>query len=449
MEVRCWSSSAPNTDSSVIDTSIISDPLERFTLWALETLNLRAKPEGDGVYRMEIPEDRPAFEDSRDVRFTCLANGTNGAVQPVRAGSPLFQWLVQQLQDRPLPINAAPDEQPAGVAALSPHLFSAYEVDGGKVQLAGCTLEDRPLLRLTYATGEEDSNGHLVHVFSDRQGNVISDDLLADLGVDRIKPLDSVPRTAEIGPLDQWIEQAETAGCERVQSADPFICATLVWCKHCAGKLLFDFDGASIEIPFSGWASRFAQGKEKPPPYTCPLTGAESYHLAATDDGRITVASEIDVCCESGRRVLSSELVTCEDSGQRALDDYFTRCPVSERHVLRSGLQSCSVCQQDVSASALKAGRCAACRTPQPAGKDEPRMARVLGEFPKLDRWRKWKLSETAAVYVLVGSTMLRRLIVVVDKDTLEPRHLLTGNRWLPNLTPVPKSQWDDFLGHA
>lgn len=433
----------------MIDTSIINDPLELFTLWALDTLGLPAKPEGDGIYRLEIPEDRPAFDDAHEVRFTCQANGENGAVQPVAAGTELFDWLVGQLQGRPLPINAAPIEQPAGVAELSQQLFAAYQVDGGKVQLAGCTLADHPLLRLTYSAGTDDSSRELVHVFVDREGQIVEGDLLAELGTHRLKPLDDIPRNAEAGRLDDWIKRAEAVARQQAGSTEPPVCTTLVWCKHCAGKLSFDFDGAGIEIPFSGWAARFVSGADKPPPYLCPLTGAESHHLAATDDGRITVASEIGVCCESGRRVLKSELQSCEESGQLALDDFVTTCPVSEKRVLRSRLTRCSVCQQEVSLSAITSGRCTACRVPQAIGKEEPRMARILGEFPKLDRWRKWRLSETATVYVLFGSTMLRRLVVVVDRESLEPRHLLTGNRLLPNLTQVADSQWDDYLGHA
>jgi hypothetical protein len=47
-------------------------------------------------------------------------------------------------------------------------------------------------------------------------------------------------------------------------------------------------------------------------------------------------------------------------------------------------------------------------------------MARILGEYPQLDAWRRWFMSETAEVYVLNASGLAKRLLLVLNKDSLE-----------------------------
>jgi hypothetical protein len=74
--------------------------------------------------------------------------------------------------------------------------------------------------------------------------------------------------------------------------------------------------------------------------------------------------------------------------------------------------------------------------------KADPRMARVLHEHPALDRWRHWRISETSRVYVLVARGLLRRLLIVVDKETLELRHLATGSRLSGGWTIVEPDQY-------
>ena len=107
-----------------------------------------------------------------------------------------------------------------------------------------------------------------------------------------------------------------------------------------------------------------------PPPYECPLSGRSSYHLAATDDGRITVAEAIVTCAESSRRVLEDELQLCAVTGRRVLPEFLQECPCSRRDlVLVSVLETCSV----VPAAGESRERwtmqgCAACRQLQAGG---------------------------------------------------------------------------------
>lgn len=58
----------------------------------------------------------------------------------------------------------------------------------------------------------------------------------------------------------------------------------------------------------------------------------------------------------------------------------------------------------------------------------------MLGEYPKLDNWPRWKLAETTAAYVVVASSLTKRLLIVVDKHDLGVLRLAKGsqftNKW-------------------
>ena len=62
-------------------------------------------------------------------------------------------------------------------------------------------------------------------------------------------------------------------------------------------------------------------------------------------------------------------------------------------------------------------------------------MARLLGEYPKLDRWPRWKLAETASVYVVVAASMTKRLLIVLNKNDLVVLWLAKGSRFTKKWT--------------
>jgi hypothetical protein len=119
-------------------------------------------------------------------------------------------------------------------------------------------------------------------------------------------------------------------------------------------------------------------------------------------------------------------------TGMRVLAELTKTCPVSGQRVLGRLLVPCGRCGQQVSPAAVKNGRCAACRRMRPVARSDSRLARLLKEHVELDGWRWWRMTETAEVYVLVGSGWLRQILVVADKDTLALKLLATGNRFLP-----------------
>jgi hypothetical protein len=80
--------------------------------------------------------------------------------------------------------------------------------------------------------------------------------------------------------------------------------------------------------------------------------------------------------------------------------------------------------------SAVPGLSCPANRPPR----DAPRMALVFGEHPKLEQWSRWRLSETATVYILRGSSFFRQLLVVVDRESLDPLRLARKHVPVPPL---------------
>jgi hypothetical protein len=334
-------------------------------------------------------------------------------------------------------IHVAPADQLQSVHQIAERLLPAYSVDNGKVQLAGCTLEDRLFVRIEFRRGRQSGV-----VYLDDNGVEVAGELVEALGMKQTAQLARPPHPP--GPqIEQVLGEAGKAVLERFSSGEPIeiVSAAALWCKYAEGKLRFAVGEESVELPFSGWSRTL-----RPPPFVCPYSGASTFHLAATDDGRIVAAEQIEPCAETRRRTLAAELVTCAVTGRRVMPELVETCPISGAKVLSSRMVQCGACRQRVSPATIRRGRCAACRDSQPAGKSEPRLARVLQAYPVLASWPSWRISETATVYVLTAAGWLRRLLLVVDKISLEPRHMATGNRALAGWRPLEPARCDHVL---
>ncbi|MHB8863380.1 MAG: hypothetical protein ACYC6N_13310 [Pirellulaceae bacterium] len=432
----------------------------RFVLWCLEALGLHARPDEAGIYCLEIPGQqaiagsasphphaglagrRFVFDDANVV-----TREVPETVERLTFASPLGQWLCEQLRGGAWPVQAAASHQPTSVHELTAQLFAPYQVDEGRIYLAGCSLEDRPFLRLSFFNAQAPAGGaQVVHCFGTSDGQLLNERLIEDLTLDALTPLTGPTRRFDPDVLRQWTEvtsrQFETS---RAEGEWLLLAATLVWCKYAEGKLTFTIGARSVDVAFAGWGRLLADRRIIPPPYTCPVSGRSSYWLGATEDGRITAAEGIATCEVSGRRVLVEELERCDETGQRVLPEFLLTCPVTGHRVLSALLKRCAMCQQQVSPRAIEEERCSACRGLTPITKEDPRMARVLDAHPKLDRWRNWKVAETASVQIFVGISTLRRLLIVVDKHTLDVLHVAGGarlsSRWT-DATPVQRTEW-------
>jgi hypothetical protein len=431
-------------------------------LWCLEALGVHAVADTPDVYRIEVAGGRVppagvplhpyADLDGRRFAFAPAAGREEEAgrdVEQVTLQSPLTRWLWEELRGVAWPMQAAAARQPTSVHELTTPLFAPYSIEGGHMHLSGCSLEDRPFLRLSFlhrpACAEEPQ---VVHCFGTSDGDLLGPRMIGDLDLDQLVPLAGrLPRLAS-DVLRQWIEVTRRQfECQPRTGTGQLLAATLVWCKHAEGKLAFSIGAKSVEVAFAGWGRLLADRRVLPPPYECPLSGRNSYHLAATDDGRITVAESIAVCAESSRRVLVDELESCAETGRRVLPEYLQTCPVTGKRVLASVLQPCALCQQRVSPRALEGQRCLACRQMVPATKADPRMARILDAYPKLDRWRNWKIAETRRVQILMGLSALRRVLVVLDKQTLDVLHVAGSARLSGRWTTATDGQRREWVG--
>lgn len=322
--------------------------------------------------------------------------------------------------------HAVPRGQPENVPQIAQRLFPAYTIDGGRIHLAGCTLEERLFARLRYQQGEA-----AVGAYVDSDGQELDPGQAEALGLVDLVPLEKPspqagPQLARFLTLvapaleehDAALRQKPAGGRGKLLSI------TLVWCKFAEGKLRFTLGEESVDLPFADWARTL-----QPPPFVCRYTGVHTFHLAGTDDARIVPAECIGRCEETGRRTLESELVTCSVTGKHVLPELAPACPVSGQPVLRRAMVVCEMCGEAVSPAVCKRGRCAACRALRVIDKADPRMARLLGEHAELDRWSNWRMAETATVYILVAAGWLQRLLVVLDKDTLQIARLATSNR--------------------
>ena len=333
--------------------------------------------------------------------------------------------------------HATPADQPSSVHEMADRLFPAYTVDEGKVHLAGCLLQDRLFVRLDFMHGDDE-----VQVFIDEQGNEVDASLIEALGMGEVERLAKPP-----APYKPQVERATARATQLIQSrfsgnmAPELTGTTAIWCKFAEGKLRFDVGEASADLPFADWARTL-----QPPPFVCQQTSASSFHLAATDDGRIVPADQIECCAETGQRVVASDLAACAATGRHVLPELLATCPVSGQRVIEAELVCCEACRQSVAPSVIARGQCSACRSLKSVRKADPRMARLLDEHPPLDRWRNWRMAETASVYILEAAGWVKQLLLVVDKESLELLHLATGSRLSGRWTPVAANQYDFVL---
>jgi len=387
--------------------------------------------------------NRPAEEPGRCCGFAAKAVGFGrlGVVQfqektSPRENLPLNVGPVALGSAGPI-IHVAPAEQPDSAHEIAGRLFPAYTVDGGKVHLAGCTLEDRLFVRMDFGSGEQS-----LAIYLDAEGGEVAAERVEALGMAETTELEKPPRPFAPqlqGLVDSGVRlaQARASAGSKVE----LLGRTAVWCKFTEGKLRFSVEEASADLPFGGWTRTL-----RPPPFVCPHTGTTTFHLAATGDGRIVAADQTERCAETGRRMLREELVCCAATGRRVIPELTRTCSVSGDRVLIRAMVECRSCHQRVSPSTVHRDRCAACRTLRPVSKADSRMARLLDEHPPLDRWRNWRIAETLNNYVLTAAGWFRRLMVVVDKDSLEIKLLATGHRVLGTWNVVEPGEYELVL---
>jgi len=439
------SESTATTELIVPETDHRED-IATFVRWAMEQLSLDFRVE-DGVGRLPLSEaDRSTFGGRSELQLDLNGAASNRQRESIDLNSRFGRWLIGRLRASGPAVHVRPKQQPTAVKDIAERLFAAYRVEGGQVHLGGCQLADYPFLRLSFAAKEE-GRPCVNHLFVAHDGTSVSPQLAHDLGLLEVEPITALPPRIEEATLNALIAAGRRMAAKQSTSRDPTaavadpLVTAVVWVKHVSGQLQFTIGDHTVGLPFSGWA-KLIQAQ----PYVAKYSGASTFHLAATDDGRIDAFDQIATCEQSGRRGLLQEMVTCSVTGKRVLEEFTELCPVTGKHALADQFATCSVCQQRVSKTALENGVCAACRHLVKIKKDDPRLVWILGEHTGLDRWNRWQLAETEHVYIAEARSLWKRLLVVVDKETLAVRHLAAASRASRYWTPITGSAQAEWL---
>jgi len=453
-----------------------------FLCWAMTQLQLeKLPPEPAGgkpdptrgatldIVRLRLPEaDRAYFDGQSELKIGFST--TDPQLESATLESRLGRWLMEKLHAAGPAVPARPRKQPQAVQDISATLFSAYQVEGGQLHLGGCQLTDYPFLRLSFpapsglpstaaltaAEGSATSEMSLAaptqatdiwHLFVGPDGSSVPNQMVRDLGLLDLEPIDDLPPRIEETALDALITAGRRMMAQGIHRRDPAACTTqpiaitVIWVKHAEGHLRFTIDEVSTTVAFSDWAKLL-----KPPPYMCEHSGASTFHLAATDDGRIDAWDQIGRCQRSGQRVLKQDLLQCSVTGQQVLGRFTEICPVSGKPCLKDEFSICANCQQRVSKAVLENNLCAACRALSRLPKDDPRLVWLLGEHPGLNRWKHWKLAETGHVYIAEARGFFKRLLVVADKRSLVVRYLATSGTLFRDWKPISVAVGKKFL---
>ena len=425
--------SATLQSAPVVPESVHREDPALFVRWALGQLQIPVDlGERDAV--VGLPEaDRAAFAGQQRLRLPL--SGPAGAGQESLAWDSRFGgWLIARLRQIGPALHARPRVQPMGVNDIARTLYPEYKIDNGRVHLAGCQLTDHSFLRLSFV-GDEPHDA-IRHVFTAPDGSTVSEELVRELGLDDLEPIAKAPPRLADGALRSLVAAGRRIAAKQSTSRDPAattvepLAVAVVWVRHAEGRLQFTIGATSVTQTFSSWARLL-----KAQPFVARHSGTTTFHLAITDDDRIDAADQIAVCQHSGRRVLQSELVRCSVTGKHVLPDFTEPCPVSGEPALRHEFVACTNCRQRVSKAVLAEGVCSACRNMSKVTKDDPRLVWIFGEHPGLDRWSRWQLAETASVYIAQAAGFMKRLLVVVDKETLAVHRVATaprlGSTWL------------------
>ena len=392
-----------------------SDPLFQFLVWGIRSAG------GDLVFS----DGKWAIE----YESASIPPALTGPLDPnqLAAHPEIFKWLAAEIRAKTkLPV-AAVSRDVQRVAELTDSLYSYYHVEGGTVRLAGCQLEDRFFLRLTFLH-QSDGQSSLVHLMKDRDGRPIEDDLREVLLLDQLNPASLIRHDIDEASVYAYADRQETE--RESDSNTEFLLGTVVAAKWVDGKLEFVNSDATAALPFQGWAIALRDGADSMPAYRCPVTNIEGFHLAATDTGELSLKVAIDTCQISGRRLLVSQLAKCVVSGRRVDIEGLVKCPISAELLLESELVGCDMCGEMVSPLIIAGERCRACRHLEKVAADDPRIQKIIELNPDMQDCKYWRLAETERVYIAQTIAWWKTRLLVVDKNTLASRRVARANRW-------------------
>jgi hypothetical protein len=438
------SSSASPTLTPIVPDSVHRESAAHFAAWALAELQIPTELAGDELI-VQLPlNERSAFDGAPTLRLADHDHATPEH-EPLAWDSRFGRWLRERLASHGPVAHARPARQPMAVNDVTAKLFGAYAIEGGQLRLAGCQLTDHPFLRLSYAAEGDDAE--VRHLFVAPDGSAVSDELTPQLSLDELEPILKHPPRIDDAAVRSLIAAGRRIAAKHAPERDPAaaiaepLAAAVLWVRHAEGRLQFTIGAVTVDHPFSGWASLL-----RPQPYVGKESGVASFSLGVTDEGEIEPVEEIAVCQKSGRRVLRRELVDCSVTGLRVLPEFTELCPVSGHPALRGEFVNCKRCRQRVSKAVLREGICSACQSLAKVSKDDPRLVWIFGEHPGLDRWKSWRLAETGTAYIAQASSLLKQLLVVIDKESLTIKRIAQRSRLSKTWIDLDEASREDML---
>lgn len=426
--------------SSLPDSENVSlpDTAVQFTLAGLRALGAEIAQVDPQHWSVRFNEaDSLQYQGQHTLEMTTCAEPGS-----LRLDDRVLQWVLARLAERQRAVQMIPRSAVQGVNEITAKIFGVYQVPDGHVHLAGCSLEDRPILRIS----KRARDGQWAHAFYDLEQGELTDEVIDALGLKDLVPVES--RVQPISPIQReaWYQ---FVAHQQNQPFDDDLILTVIWCKYAMGRIAIEIQDHVGQVEFSGWAAMFRDSVIKPPPFHCAHSGLEDYEVVVTDEGELTVPAALAVCDVSGRKLRVQEVGTCAATKKRVKLEFLSTCPVSGESILSTELCACAQCQQLVSPGVLAGGKCAACRKLESVRKDDPRIARILHEHPELDRWPKWRIAETREVVILLMSSLLKRQLVVLDKESLELRHAAQRGRFSKAWVPLPAAELAELAGQG
>lgn len=401
------------------------------------------------MFRLTLPpSQRNKFEGRPELLFTYDAHRYDAAAENdlefAAPGHRFFRWLIEQAITAGVIQIKLPLGESESLPAITARLYAAYTVDGGTVRVAGCSLEERWVVELCRHESAADENSAPQVVLIGPDCRELREEQREQLGISA--PVNSPPAAIppDVPNLVRSLARSQPSVWNQFVSAVrqltpaipgegateadtlPDLASLTSLSLYCprwvTGKLRFTCGSESLDASFSGWAHGL-----QPQPLECPRTGRSTFHLAMTDDQRMAAFESIASCDKTGCRALETELVCCELSGSRVLAEFARKCAASGKLVLVDSLVECPRCKQQVSPQALTGSRCDACRRTDSVRASDARIAVLVDEYPGLERWGKWRLAETDETYIATARRYFRRILLVVDKVTLQVNHIAQG----------------------
>lgn len=288
-------------------------------------------------------------------------------------------------------LEVVPAVDPQHVRELSGVLLGCYQFADGRFELAGCTLDPRPFLRLSLT----DQSDRLRHFWFGSDGQECQTEFVRRLGLNNLVQTERRLRAAEEGRLQQWVNvglsQVQSLLAASAHGPGKLIAATIVWCRWSEGTIVFLVrDRVVCRLRFSGWASDFLNGHQSPPPYQCLESGCTGYDLTLLEDGTLTTVEATAVCAQSGQKTLACRLERCFLTGKSVLASYLSRCPILGEKMLPDLMQRCGWCQRLVCPGSLENQLCSDCRTEQRVDVTVAPWRDMMASFPQADRYGAW-----------------------------------------------------------